>query len=86
MKYINVHKARFIDRPNRFIAQVEMDGVVQVGHVKNTGRCRELLRPGSLVYLEENSNPNRKTKYDLIAVESYFTTNSKFVIVKRCLV
>ncbi|MDD2234894.1 MAG: DNA/RNA nuclease SfsA [Desulfitobacteriaceae bacterium] len=69
MKYINVHKARFIDRPNRFIAQVEMDGVVHVGHVKNTGRCRELLRPGSLVYLEENNNPNRKTKYDLIAVE-----------------
>ena len=53
MKYINVHKARFIDRPNRFIAQVEMDGVVQVGHVKNTGRCRELLRPGSKLLQQE---------------------------------
>lgn len=69
MKYINIHKARFIDRPNRFIAQVEIDGVVQAGHVKNTGRCKELLRPGSLVYLEESINPNRKTKYDLVAVE-----------------
>ena len=69
LKYKNIHKARFIDRPNRFIAQVEMDGAVQVCHVKNTGRCKELLKPGSLVYLEENSNPNRKTKYDLVAVE-----------------
>lgn len=69
MKYINIHKARFIDRPNRFIAQVEIDGVVYAGHVKNTGRCKELLRPGSLVYLEESINPNRKTKYDLVAVE-----------------
>ncbi|MDD4402856.1 MAG: DNA/RNA nuclease SfsA [Desulfitobacteriaceae bacterium] len=69
MKYKNIHKAKFIDRPNRFIAQVELDGAVQVCHVKNTGRCKELLRSGSLVYLEENSNPNRKTKYDLVAVE-----------------
>jgi sugar fermentation stimulation protein A len=65
----NIHKARFIDRPNRFIAHVELDGLIQVCHVKNTGRCKELLRTGSLVYLEENSNPNRKTKYDLVAVE-----------------
>lgn len=70
MKYKNnIHKARFIDRPNRFIAHVELDGLIQVCHVKNTGRCKELLRTGSLVYLEENSNPNRKTKYDLVAVE-----------------
>lgn len=69
MKYMNVHKAIFLSRPNRFIAQVEIDGVVQVSHVKNTGRCKELLRPGRLVYVEENSNPNRKTKYDLVVVE-----------------
>lgn len=69
MNYINIRKARFIDRPNRFIARVELDGVVQVCHVKNTGRCKELLRPGKPVYLEENNNPNRKTKYDLVVVE-----------------
>jgi len=65
----NIHKAKFINRLNRFIAEVEMDGAVQVCHVKNTGRCKELLIPGSLVYLEENNGPNRKTKYDLVAVE-----------------
>ena len=70
MKYKNnIHKAKFINRLNRFIAEVEMDGAVQVCHVKNTGRCKELLIPGSLVYLEENNGPNRKTKYDLVAVE-----------------
>ena len=69
MKYSNVHKGKFIARPNRFMAQVEIDGVVQASHVKNTGRCKELLKPGSLVYLEENINQNRKTKYDLVAVE-----------------
>lgn len=56
-------------RPNRFIAHVEREGNLEIVHVKNTGRCRELLVPGSIVYLEECSNPNRKTKYDLVAVE-----------------
>lgn len=56
-------------RPNRFIAHVELAGEVQVCHVKNTGRCRELLVPGHRVWLEESGNPARKTKYDLIAVE-----------------
>lgn len=69
MKYSNILKAKFIERPNRFIAHVEVDGVVQICHVKNTGRCKELLQHGCTVYLEENNNPFRKTKYDLIAVE-----------------
>ena len=69
MKYINIQKARFIDRPNRFIAHVEIDGDMQVCHVKNTGRCKELLQNGCIVYLEKSNNPTRKTKYDLVAVE-----------------
>ena len=69
MQYKRVTKAYFLDRPNRFIAHVETENGVQEVHVKNTGRCRELLIPGAVVYLEEGTNPNRKTKYDLIAVE-----------------
>ena len=69
MHYQNVRAAKFIDRPNRFIAHVELDGNVETVHVKNTGRCRELLVPGCTVYLEKGTNPNRKTAYDLIAVE-----------------
>jgi len=69
MQYHNVKKALFLDRPNRFIAHVETEEGIQRVHVKNTGRCRELLVPGAVVYLEEGTGPNRKTKYDLIAVE-----------------
>ena len=69
MKYSNIRKARFLSRPNRFIAQVELDGCVETVHVKNTGRCRELLVPGCTVYLEGPFLEGRKTKYDLIAVE-----------------
>ena len=69
MIYHNIHAARFLARPNRFIAQVELDGAVETVHVKNTGRCRELLLPGCTVYLEGSANPARKTKYDLVAVE-----------------
>ncbi|MEA1884635.1 MAG: DNA/RNA nuclease SfsA [Thermotogota bacterium] len=69
MKYKNSHKGKFIDRPNRFVANVEIDRQLQVCHVKNTGRCKELLLPGSTVYLEKSANPNRKTAYDLVAVE-----------------
>lgn len=69
MKYHSVTAGRFLDRPNRFIAHVETDTGVQTVHVKNTGRCRELLIPGATVYLERGTNPNRKTEYDLIAVE-----------------
>jgi sugar fermentation stimulation protein A len=68
MKYNNVKRAVFISRPNRFIAQVELDGKEETVHVKNTGRCKELLVPGATVWLEEALNPVRKTKYDLVAV------------------
>lgn len=69
MKYSNVYKGIFIDRPNRFIALCEINGKTEVCHVKNTGRCKELLICGATVYLEKSDNPNRKTQYDLIAVE-----------------
>lgn len=69
MQYKHIHKAIFLDRPNRFIAHVMLNGKNETVHVKNTGRCKELLVPGATVYLEEGENPTRKTKYDLIAVE-----------------
>ena len=69
MRYHAVSQGRFLDRPNRFIAHVELGGETVVCHVKNTGRCRELLVPGAAVYLEKSANPKRKTAYDLIAVE-----------------
>jgi sugar fermentation stimulation protein A len=69
MKYNKVVKGRFIKRPNRFIAEVETDGKIETVHVKNTGRCRELLVPGCTVYLAAAENPDRKTRFDLIAVE-----------------
>ncbi len=59
----------FLDRPNRFIAHVEIDGTTETVHVKNTGRCKELLLPGSEVVLAVSENPARRTKYDLIAVK-----------------
>jgi sugar fermentation stimulation protein A len=68
MKYNNIVEGRFIERPNRFIAKVEIGKVTETVHVKNTGRCRELLVPDSTVYLEKTDNPKRKTRYDLIAV------------------
>ena len=69
MQYTHIKKATFLDRPNRFIAHVLLDGKKEPVHVKNTGRCRELLLPNATVYLEESQNPARKTKYDLIGVE-----------------
>ena len=69
MKYKNITKAKFIKRPNRFIAHVEIGGDELIVHVKNTGRCKELLIPGCTVYLEKAANPERKTPYDLVAVE-----------------
>ena len=68
MKYQKVIEGKFVDRPNRFIAHVKIDGELQTVHVKNTGRCRELLLPDAAVYLEVADNPKRKTAYDLIAV------------------
>ncbi len=69
MIYKNIVKGFFIFRPNRFIAHVEIDGKEEIVHVKNTGRCKELLTPGCVVYLSVSDNPARKTKYDLIAAE-----------------
>lgn len=68
MRYENIVEARFIDRPNRFIAHVELAGEPVVCHVKNTGRCRELLVPGARVLLQHSDNPKRRTAYDLVAV------------------
>lgn len=68
MHYPNITHATFISRPNRFIAYVEINGRKETVHVKNTGRCKELLIPGCTVYLTASDNPARKTKYDLVAV------------------
>lgn len=69
MKYESIVKAQFLSRPNRFIAHCLVDGKEEVVHVKNTGRCKELLTPKATVYLEKSNNPNRKTLYDLVAVK-----------------
>lgn len=68
MRYKETVKGKFISRPNRFIARVSINGTEETVHVKNTGRCKELLLPDSEVILEVSDNPTRKTKYDLIAV------------------
>lgn len=68
MRYKNIHKGIFLSRPNRFIAYVDIDGEEVKCHVKNTGRCRELLVSGCTVYLEKSDDPARKTAYDLVAV------------------
>ena len=68
MKYENIVKGEFLSRPNRFIAKVLIDGKEETVHVKNTGRCRELLTDRAELFLSVSSNPQRKTKYDLIAV------------------
>lgn len=69
MEYKNMVPGRFLNRPNRFIAHVEIGGETQVVHVKNTGRCKELLIPGATVWCQEFDSPTRKTKYDLITVQ-----------------
>ena len=69
MRYSSIHKASFISRPNRFIAECEIGGERHIVHVKNTGRCRELLVPGATVYLDEPTGKERKTRFDLVAVE-----------------
>lgn len=68
MKYGEIVHGVFIERPNRFIAMVDVNGVVEKCHVKNTGRCKELLIPGAKVLLEHFNSPNRKTAYDLVSV------------------
>ncbi|MCI9329333.1 MAG: DNA/RNA nuclease SfsA [Ruminococcus sp.] len=69
MKYERISKGTFLERPNRFIAYAELAGKTEVIHVKNTGRCAELLIPGASIYVQESDNPARKTKWDLIGVE-----------------
>lgn len=69
MHYNNMVPGVFLKRPNRFIAHIEIDGTMQVCHVKNTGRCRELLPAGAQVFCQQSDNPNRKTKYNLITVK-----------------
>ena len=68
MRYQNMEPGIFLARPNRFIAHVQMGDAVEICHVKNTGRCRELLPVGAQVWCQRSDNPNRKTKYDLITV------------------
>ncbi len=79
MEYKNVIQSKFLSRPNRFIAYCEVDGKREVVHVKNTGRCRELLVPNATVYLSVSDNPERKTKYDLIAVEKETARGTIFI-------
>ena len=69
MRYTNITAGKFLARPNRFIAHVEIAGREEIVHVKNTGRCKELLLPGATVYVQHFPESKRKTKYDLIAVE-----------------
>lgn len=69
IRYDNMRKATFLERPNRFIAHCRLDGQEVIAHVKNTGKCRELLIPGVTVYLQYDDNPKRKTNYSLIAVQ-----------------
>ena len=68
MKYCDIKKAIFLSRPNRFVAEIEIDGRLDLAHVKNTGRCKELLIKGVTIYVREDKSPHRKTKYDLITV------------------
>jgi len=69
MRYANMIPGIFLSRPNRFVAHVEIDGQVEICHVKNTGRCRELLPSGAIVWCQRSDNPNRKTAFDLITVQ-----------------
>lgn len=71
MKYPNITRGVFVDRPNRFIAHVKAEGCTETVHVKNTGRCRELLLPGAEVWLTAPGTAGRKTKYDLVAVRKH---------------
>lgn len=68
MKYDNIRRAKFLSRPNRFIANIEIEGENEICHVKNTGRCKELLIPGADIFVQEFDSKIRKTKYDLISV------------------
>lgn len=80
MKYAHVIQGTFVERPNRFIAMVNIHGHIEKAHVKNTGRCRELLIPGTTVFLQVHDDPKRKTKYSLITVlkgDTYINIDSQ---------
>lgn len=79
MRYNNIHRGVFLERLNRFVARVEIDGREERVHVKNTGRCAELLVPGYEVYLEKSNAPGRKTAYDLVAVEKRVGDGTRLV-------
>lgn len=79
MRYSNIHTGIFLERLNRFVARVEIDGREERVHVKNTGRCAELLVPGNTVYLEKSDVPTRKTAYDLVAVEKSTSSGVRLV-------
>ena len=79
MKYSRIQKGTFIERPNRFIAYIEINGKKETVHVKNTGRCAELLKSGVTVYVQESDNISRKTKWDLIAVEKETTEGIRMI-------
>lgn len=79
MRYQNIHKGIFLERLNRFVARVEIDGREERVHVKNTGRCTELLVPGNTVYLEKSGAASRKTAYDLVAVEKKTPEGARLV-------
>lgn len=79
MRYRNLYRGIFRERINRFVARVEIDGVEEVVHVKNTGRCAELLVPGYTVYLEKSDAPMRKTAYDVIAVEKRISEGIRLI-------
>ena len=72
-----------MERPNRFIAYAELNGKKETIHVKNTGRCAELLRPGAVIYVQESDNPERKTKWDLIAVEKETGRGKRLINVRE---
>lgn len=80
MEYAHVEPAVFLRRPNRFLAQVRTDRGEETVHVKNTGRCRELLVPGCAVWLSRSDNPARKTRYDLIAAEKTLPDGSRMTV------
>lgn len=81
MHYQTVKKGIFYQRPNRFIAQVEIEGELRTCHVKNTGRCKELLLPGATVYCEYHPEAERKTHYDMIAVEKELSRSAKPLLI-----
>lgn len=68
MEYKNIKKAKFLERKNRFIGEIEIEGKIELCHIKNTGRCKELLLKNAIVFVEQVKNDNRKTKYSLISV------------------